>query len=249
MKLRQNYLDSNRTSAALGELFEGYSTVNRLQRLYEIFTPDEVLVTSSFGTNAAYLLHLISRINPDQEVHFIDTGFHFKETLEYKKELIKWLNLKIVEIHPEAEDHQNAVKTKLWETNPDHCCHLNKIKPLGKIKNNFKVWISGLIKSQTEFRSSLRLFEDKNEIIKYHPLYDLEYSEIEKYIRYFNIPPHPMVGKGYESIGCTHCTAKGKGRNGRWNGKSKTECGLHINYLEDKIENNVKVQALKINEG
>lgn len=249
MKLRQSYLDSDRSSAVLRNLFEGYSIVNRLQRIYEIFTPDEVLVTSSFGTNAAYLLHLISRINPDQKIYFIDTGFHFKETLEYKKRLIKWLDLKVVEIHPEKDDHEFTEKTKLWQSNPDHCCQLNKTKPLGKIKNNFKVWISGLIKSQTEFRSSLRLFEDNNEIIKFHPLYDLEYTEIEKYVNYFNIPPHPMVGKGYESIGCTHCTAKGKGRNGRWSGKSKTECGLHLNYFDDKIKKELKVQAMKVNNG
>ncbi len=249
MKLRQNYLNSNKTSAVLRELFEGYSTVNRLQRLYDIFTPDEILVTSSFGTNAAYLLHLISRINPAQKIHFIDTGFHFKETLEYKRKLIKWLNLNIVEIHPDPIDHHYALKASLWETNPDHCCHLNKTKPLSKIKSNFKVWISGLIKSQTEFRSSLRLFEDNNEVIKYHPLYDLEYSEIERYVKYFNIPPHPMVGKGYESIGCTHCTAKGKGRNGRWNGKSKTECGLHDDYFPKKIDNEEKKNLLKVNEG
>jgi phosphoadenosine phosphosulfate reductase len=248
MKLRQNYLDSDRTAAALREMFEGYSTVNRLQKLYEYFSPDEVLVTSSFGTNAAYLLHLISRIMPEQKIHFIDTGFHFKETLEYKKRLTKWLNLNVVEIHPDTDDHQYAVKSSLWETDPDHCCHLNKTKPLSKIKNNFKVWISGLIKSQTEFRSSLRLFEDKNDVLKYHPLYDLDYSEIEKYVKYFNIPPHPMVGKGYESIGCTHCTAKGRGRNGRWNGKSKTECGLHIDYFNDKVKQETKIQVLKVNE-
>jgi len=249
MKLRQSYLDSDRTSAALRELFEGYSTVNRLQRLYEIFSADEVLVTSSFGTNAAYLLHLISRINPAQKIHFIDTGFHFKETLEYKKRLIKWLNLNVVEIRPDGDEHQQAVKKSLWESDPDNCCHLNKTKPLSKIKNNFKVWISGLIKSQTEFRSSLRLFEENDTVIKYHPLYDLEYSEIKKYIKYFNIPPHSMVGKGYESIGCTHCTARGKGRNGRWSGKSKTECGLHINYFDEKTTSKDKIKLLKVNEG
>jgi phosphoadenosine phosphosulfate reductase len=249
MNLRQSYLDSDRTSAALRELFNGYSTVNRLERLYTIFSPDEVLVTSSFGTNAAYLLHLISRINPNQKIHFIDTGFHFKETLEYKKKLIDWLKINVAEIHPDTEDHQQAIDKKLWASNPDLCCHLNKIKPLGKIKNNFKVWISGLIKSQTEFRSSLRLFEDNNEVIKFHPLFDLEYGEIEKYIRYFKIPPHPMVGQGYESIGCTHCTAPGKGRNGRWNGKSKTECGLHIDYFEDKIKERLKIKTLNVSEG
>ena len=70
----------------------------------------------------------------------------------------------------------------------------------------------------------------------------LQYSEIEKYVNYFNIPPHPMVGKGYESIGCTHCTAKGQGRNGRWSGKSKTECGLHINHFPGNIKKKEKVQ-------
>jgi len=248
MNLRQTYLNSDRTSEALRELFKGYSTVNRLERLCSIFSPDEVLVTSSFGTNAAYLLHLISRINPDQKIHFIDTGFHFKETLEYKKHLTETLKLKVVEVHPDVEDHQHAVKSNLWTNNPDHCCHLNKTKPLAKIKDKFPVWISGLIKSQSEFRSTLRLFEDNNNVIKFHPLYDLEYSEIKKYVKYFNIPPHPMVDKGYESIGCTHCTAPGVGRNGRWNGKSKTECGLHLNNFDDKIKEQVKVENLSLNE-
>lgn len=247
MNLRQSYLDSDKSSAALRQLFKGYSVETRLKHLYSIFEPNEVLVTSSFGTNAAYLLHMISRINPNQKIYFIDTGFHFKETLEYKKQLVEWLKINIVEIHPDKNEHQKAIDNKLWQTNPDLCCHLNKTKPLGKIKNGFKVWISGLIKSQTEFRSSLRLFEDNNEVIKFHPLFDLEYTEIEKYINYFKIPPHPMAGKGFESIGCTHCTAPGKDRNGRWNGHSKTECGLHINNIEDRLKNAFTINTLKLN--
>lgn len=243
MKLRQTYLGSDRNSKALIELFKGTSTINRLQRLYQIFSHEEVLVTSSFGVNAAYLLYLINSVNPGQKIHFIDTGFHFKETMEYKERLTKTLSLNVVDVNPDREDHQYAEKNNLWITNPDQCCRFNKTNPLAKITDNFTVWMSGLIKSQSQFRSTLRMFEDNNNVIKFHPLYDLEYNEIDKHIKHFKLPLHPLLERGYESIGCTHCTAPGKGRSGRWSGKSKTECGLHLNALDNLTKAQLKVDT------
>lgn len=237
MKLPPDYLDKNSQSRILSDKFSSYSIVNRIERLYQYYDANEILVTSSFGANAAYLLHLISRIKPEQKIHFIDTGFHFKETIQYKEKIKKLLNVELVELRANEADYQYSAKNKLWESDPDKCCHLNKIKPLSRIKNDFKVWVSGLRKDQTSFRASLNLFEDNEQIIKYYPLYDLDYKQIKKYLNYFKIPTHPMAEKGYGSIGCTHCTVKGSGRDGRWNGNSKTECGLHPDYLQQKSDN------------
>jgi phosphoadenosine phosphosulfate reductase len=228
MKLQVPYSEINNNIEILEELFSSYSVVNRIERLYSIFKPEEVLFTSSFGNDAAFLLHLISRISPSQKVYYINTGYQFKETEEYKNTIIQLTNLEIVEILPEKVDHEFTTQKELWKIRPDKCCYLNKVKPIESFGKNFKVWISGLKKNQTKFRSSIKIFENKEDIIKFHPLFDKSAEDIKEYLEYFNLPAHPLKEQGYGSIGCTHCTERGVGREGRWSGTDKTECGLHF---------------------
>ena len=207
--------------------FHNYSVEERIKKLYDFFNPDEILFTSSFGTNSYYLLYILGKIQPKQKVYFINTGFHFIETLEYKNQLAELFNLEIVDLHPEKKDFKKAHENKLWLNDPDSCCYFNKIKPLEQVKNNFKIWISGLIKNQTPHRSDLQLFDLSNGIIKFYPLFDQDISEIQACSEKYNLPKHPLADQNYESIGCKHCTEKGSGRNGRWIKFEKTECGLH----------------------
>lgn len=215
-------------AALLNELFGPLTFEERLQELYRFFTPEEVLFTSSFGTKSAFLLHLISRIKPCQKVHFIDTGFHFQETLAYKEQLRQAFGLNIVDIRPEPAQHEVCRREKLWSSDPGLCCTVSKVLPLEPLKARHKVWISGLMAHQTAFRSGLRIFEQKGGILKFHPLIDLDEGEFLFYTSCHQLPTHPLEALGFGSIGCEHCTASGEGRNGRWQGTGKTECGLHL---------------------
>ena len=228
MNLQNHYWQKTDNINILEELFNSYSVVNRIERLYSIFNPNEILYTSSFGADSAYLLHLVSRICPNQKIYFLDTGYHFEETIKYKNDLQKLLDLNIIDVVPDKKEHLFSEKKELWKIQPDRCCHINKVKPLESINGEFKVWLSGLKKNQSKSRSSIKIFENKDNIIKFHPLYDQTEDSIKKYTEYFNLPQHPLKLEGYSSIGCYPCTSKGVGRDGRWNGTNKTECGLHF---------------------
>ena len=105
--------------------------------------------------------------------------------------------------------------------------------------------MSGVMGYQTEFRSVLQIFEDRGDIIKFHPLIDLDGEEFEQLISELDLPPHPLEEKGYGSVGCMHCTIKGPGRNGRWMATGETECGLHTTYFLKKMEKKNGIDKLK----
>ncbi|MGB0956640.1 MAG: phosphoadenylyl-sulfate reductase [Panacagrimonas sp.] len=213
---------------ALNAEYEGLNFEQRLQRVYRDFDPQKVLVTSSFAATSAYFLHIISRIRPQQVIHFINTGYHFLETLEYRDYLIEQYGLKVEDIHAEDWKHQFTRQEKTYERDPDFCCSVNKVEPLEAIKPNYHVWMSSLMRWQTDHRAQLPIFEVRRGLIKFNPMVDVTREQRDAYIREHDLPFHPLVEQGYASIGCTHCTVKGEGRSGRWAGKPKTECGLHL---------------------
>jgi len=170
---------------------------------------------------------MVSKVAPGHPISFIDTTFCFNKTLEYKNTLTEILGLNIINVLPDVEDNMHARETKLWETSPDACCNLNKVKPFEPFKTEKKIWVSGLLMNSNPFRENLEIFEMRGPIIKMHPNIDTTAEGFEQFLMDNSIPPHPMIADGYNSVGCTHCTTKGKGREGRWAGLSKTECGLH----------------------
>ncbi|WP_138432024.1 phosphoadenylyl-sulfate reductase [Fodinibius saliphilus] len=197
-------------------------------RVAQVFNSfGDVLVTSSFGTTSAVLLHIVSRVRPNCPIYFIDTGYHFKETILYKKRLSRLLDLNVIDLRPDPADHSMTGKKQLWSQDPDHCCYINKVEPLDRVKLKYKVWMSGLIGFQNKNRSDLEIVDEEGEIIKFYPLIDWNSSLVEEYMESHSLPQHPLKDKGYESIGCTHCTVAGAGRSGRWSDSAKTECGLH----------------------
>lgn len=212
----------------LNDIFGPLTFEERLQELYRYFPSEEVLFTSSFGARSIFLLHLLSRIQPEQTVHFIDTGFHFPETLAYKEQLTQIFRLNIVDVKPEPSQHELSRREQLWSSDPGLCCSVNKVIPLEPIKARHKVWLSGLMAHQTDFRAGLNIFERQGNILKFHPLIDIDEGEFLYHLSFHQLPPHPLEARGYGSIGCAHCTATGEGRNGRWHGTNKTECGLHL---------------------
>ncbi|MBN2732295.1 MAG: phosphoadenylyl-sulfate reductase [Balneolaceae bacterium] len=197
-------------------------------RVAQVFNSfKDVLVTSSFGITSAVLLHLVSRIRPECPVYFIDTGYHFQETLDYKKRLTRLLGLNVKELRPAPARHVMTYNKQLWSQDPDRCCHINKIEPLKEIKDQYNVWMSGLIGFQNRYRNTLQIVDDKQEMLKFYPLIDWNSALVEEYIEGHGLPQHPLKEQGFHSVGCTHCTVPGMGRSGRWNDQSKTECGLH----------------------
>ncbi len=214
--------------ARLNEAYTPLGFKDRIRRLYEDFDPEKVLVTSSFAATSAYFLHIISRIRPEQFITFVDTGFHFRETLRYRDELIQRFSLKVRDLRGDEHQHRWSVKERLYDTDPDFCCSINKVMPLEEIKPDYHVWVSSLMRWQTDQRAELAVFEDRRGIIKFNPMIDVNREERDAYIREHDLPFHPLVARGYQSIGCTHCTVPGEGRSGRWAGKPKTECGLHF---------------------
>lgn len=212
----------------LNNKYHSLSPEQRVQQLYKDFAEQDVMLTSSFSTNSAFLLHLFSQYANHQKVIFIDTGFHFPETLSYKEKLIKEFGLKVEDVQAEPYKFDYTVKEQVWKTDPDLCCSINKVEPLHEVKRHHQVWVSGLMRWQTEHRASLDIFEYRSDMIKFYPLIDVTKQQREAYIDNHSLPFHPLSKKGFASVGCTHCTHAGDDRSGRWVDTEKTECGLHL---------------------
>ncbi|HZR38320.1 MAG TPA: phosphoadenosine phosphosulfate reductase family protein, partial [Nevskia sp.] len=120
--------------AALNEKYLPLDFEARIRTLYQDFAADKVLVTSSFAATSAYFLHIVSRIRPQQKIHFIDTGFHFLETLQYREYLIKLFGLKVIDVRAEDWKHQFTADEKTYQRDPDFCCSVNKVEPLEAVK-------------------------------------------------------------------------------------------------------------------
>lgn len=208
--------------------FKPLSHGDRIKRLYEYFPVEEVLFTSSFGTKSVVMLHLVSLANQKQVIHLLNTGYHFPETLAYRDTLGAFFGLTIKEILPDAARNRLTRETKMWESQPDRCCHYNKVMPLREIKARHRVWMSGVHGYQTTNRSAMDIFEMVDGLLHFHPLVDISEEDFLRLRDQPGFPLHPLEALGYGSIGCTHCTRPGKGRSGRWQGQNKDECGLHL---------------------
>ncbi len=211
----------------LNSRYQSYSYQNRLERLFEEFPHDEILITSSFGTTSMAMLHLVSKVRPGHPIHFIDTSYHFSETLQYRDRLVRELGLKVIDVKASTKKNQFTRENQTWEHNQDLCCFINKVEPLEKLKPNFEVWVSGVLGFQNPHRQNLQLFEEGESLLKFHPLVDMTKEDLNLYTRLFELPTHGLLSQGFHSVGCTNCTRKGEGRSGRWFNISKTECGLH----------------------
>lgn len=217
--------------ADIKKLNQQYDTLNvyqRVEQLYKDYHANDIMITSAFAATSAFLLKVFSDINKDQIIYFIDTGYHFKETLIYKEYLTKLYDLNVISIKADPAEYQFSKEKELWKNSPNRCCHINKVKPLDHIKKDYKIWVSGLMKWQSDHRSGLNIFEEKESILKFYPLLDIDYTQRDQFIIDHHLPFHPLKSKGYSSIGCHHCTVPGEDRQGRWNNSPKTECGLHL---------------------
>lgn len=213
---------------SLNERYDQLRPEDRLKELFNDFEEGKILFTSSFGSTAVILLHMLSRVKPGMPVHFLDTGYHFKETLAYKTQLKEILNLNIIDVQADKRKHSFTIENQTWRNNSDLCCYINKVRPVEELQQHYNVWVSGLLRFQNANRLNMKVWERKQDKLKFHPIIDMTPEEVMLYMQIWDLPMHPLVEEGYDSIGCHHCTAKGSGRAGRWMNSGKTECGLHI---------------------
>jgi phosphoadenosine phosphosulfate reductase len=198
--------------------------------------PGQIALVSSFGTEAAVLLHLLARIEPSVPVIFLDTEKLFGETRRYRDRLIDDLRLTDVRtIKPDPERIEALDPDGvLWYGNPDMCCRLRKVEPLQRALQGLDAWITGRKGFQGGARTQLQRIEVNAEDgrIKINPLADWQKSDLDAYFERHALPRHPLEAEGFLSIGCMPCTdrvAPGEhARAGRWRGKNKTECGIHL---------------------
>lgn len=219
----------------LNQLHAGKSAEDVLRATLESFG-DEAALVSSFGAESAVLLHMVSRIDKATPVLFLETGMLFEETLIYQQYLAALFGLTNVRvIRPDPEDlaGQDPDGT-LHRENTDGCCFLRKTLPLRRALAPYALWITGRKRHQASTRADLPLFEAEKGTgrLKLNPLADWDAAMIRAYMEAHRLPPHPLVSRGYPSIGCAPCTTpvrEGEDpRAGRWRGAAKEECGIHF---------------------
>lgn len=208
----------------------------------------KVALVSSFGAESVVLLHLVSVVDRTTPVIFIDTEMLFTETLVYQQELAERLHLKDVRIvragRQDIFTHDNEGVLHVHDT--DACCALRKTVPLQKALGEFNAWITGRKRYQGATRSEIDFFENEADLrIKINPLAHWTTSDLQDYIAENRLPRHPLVAKGYPSIGCAPCTTRVSDgedpRAGRWRDTDKAECGIH--FVNGKIVRSGSVAA------
>jgi phosphoadenosine phosphosulfate reductase len=233
---------TNLNISQLNELLENAPASEILQWAWATFGP-KVAASSSFQTQSVPLLHLISQICPDMPVIFLDTGFHFPETLKFRDELQKQLDLNIVIASPLME--KNHLLTQygqpLYRHDPDLCCYINKVEPMQRALTGFNGWISGVRRDQTASRKDLSILEaSPTGPLKIYPMLNWTRRQIFNYIDKHDLPVHPLLAQGYTSIGCVPCTrpvsTDEDERAGRWAGTDKIECGIHLDLTQSQEE-------------
>jgi phosphoadenosine phosphosulfate reductase len=225
-------------ASRLESRFASLKAQSLLRLVIEDLYPGRVALVSSFGADAAALLHMVSRIDKATPVIFVDTGQHFPETLAYRDQLCERLGLTHV---TSAEPHADTLAQEdpekwLFASDPDRCCEIRKVRPLAEAMEGYEAWITGRKGFQSATRATLPLFEAEGERVKVNPLVAWSARDVLDYIREAGLPRHPLVAKGFPSIGCMPCTSAVRPgedeRAGRWRGRGKTECGIHTSGLD-----------------
>ncbi|NBT30710.1 MAG: phosphoadenylyl-sulfate reductase [Rhodobacteraceae bacterium] len=194
-----------------------------------------IALVSSFGAESVVLLHLVSILDRKTPVLFIDTEMLFAETLVYQQELAERLHLENIQViradRNEVFKRDNEGLLHLHD--PDACCALRKTEPLQKALSGYDAWITGRKRYQGTTRAAIDFFENEADLrIKVNPLAHWAMEDLRDYITENRLPRHPLVAKGYPSIGCAPCTTRVNDgedpRAGRWRDTNKEECGIHF---------------------
>jgi phosphoadenosine phosphosulfate reductase len=183
----------------------------------------------------AVLVDLAAKVRPGVPVLFLDTGYHFVETIGTRDAVESVYDIRVLNLtaeHTVAEQDELLGKD-LFARNPGECCRLRKVVPLGKTLSGYSAWVTGIRRVEAPTRANARLisFDEAFKLVKVNPLAAWTDEDMQNYITEYDVLVNPLVYEGYPSIGCAPCTAKpvdgADSRSGRWQGLAKTECGLH----------------------
>ncbi len=194
--------------------------------------PRWIALANSFGAEDCVLVDVIARARLGVEVFTLDTGFLFPETHLLWKRLEERYRIRIRAVRPEPGAPGARVHT--FETDADACCELRKVRPLRAALSELGAWVTGIRREQTPERAHARVVEwdARFGLVKVNPLAAWRSEDVWAYVRRFAVPTNPLHERGYPSIGCAPCTTPVKlgedPRAGRWRGREKTECGLHV---------------------
>lgn len=228
---------NNWNEARLNQLNNTFQdSIDVLKWAYQTYDQEEIVYACSFGSEGIVLIDLISKVNPDASIVFLDTDLHFKETytlINQVKEDYPQLNIQLVKPHLSLQEQAKLHGDKLWETDPNKCCHIRKVKPLRHELSGVTAWISGLRREQSPSRSQTNYIniDQTFSAIKVCPLIHWTWKEVWQYILLHQLKYNVLHDQGYPSIGCEKCTLptteETDSRSGRWAQFNKTECGLH----------------------
>jgi phosphoadenosine phosphosulfate reductase len=220
--------------------FATLSADDRIRKAYALFGK-ELIATTSFGRDAGLLLHHLHRLDIDVRVFFIDTSFHFPETLAYRDTLTSAYTLDLRESRSfEPANRRYAVYThgSVSISDTKACCAINKVGVQAAFlgRSDVKAFLTGLRRDQSETRSHTPFVHVQKGKLKICPFADWPAGDVDLYLQIREVPEHPLAKQGYSSIGCSPATCTSKPldpndpRSGRWVGDAKTECGLHLDY-------------------
>lgn len=201
---------------------------------------DGFVIGTSFQLGGLINIHIARELRERVPVLFLQTGFHFPETLDFRDGIVRDWGLELIETEPTfgPERQEREIGPELYRTDPDLCCHLNKVMPLEKVMDGRGGWGTGVRRDQSPTRATTEVFElqelsNGQVLMKVNPLAHWRREEVEAFADAYDLPRHPLYSKGFASIGCAPCTRpigeEGDERAGRWDGFGKAECGIHGN--------------------
>jgi len=228
-------LDNAATALVLEKKFKGLTPDEIISFASNEFG-DKLMMTTAFGYSGIVLLSFVRKVLPELPIYFIDTRFHFEETMKLAEKINnEWdLNIQTISTRYSEQELQVKIGQKPYETDPDWCCHYRKVEPLLDIMSENTVWLNSTRQDQSVTRADTRSIEvDGRGHLKVSPLYNWSKDDCWTHIRKYDLPYNPLHDQYYPSIGCWPCTRPvdkgGSERSGRWAGFDKVECGLHLN--------------------
>jgi phosphoadenosine phosphosulfate reductase len=230
----------------LSDEFESKTPQEVIRWAVDLFWP-EIALSSSFQTQSMPLLHMVTQIKRGMPVFFLDTGYHFWETLIFRERIASDWKINVIDLYREARwdvfarQHTRSLPLE----DPNLCCYLHKVQPMQKALKDIKAWISGIRRDQTAVRARARILQlQKGGLLKINPLLNWTRADVKRYAEEHHLPAHPLFEKGYRSVGCAPCTIPigldQDERAGRWAGRGKTECGLHTDMFRSREISEVK---------
>jgi phosphoadenosine phosphosulfate reductase len=211
---------------------DGASPLELLQWTEDTFGSDFIVASNM---QDGVLVHLAAQVHPGVDVLFLDTGYHFAETIGTRDAVEAVYGVNVVNARADKTvAEQDSIEGKdLFAREPNRCCAMRKVAPLKKELANYSAWVTGIrrVEAPTRANAPLISFDDAFGLVKINPIAPWSDEEMQAYIDEHSILVNPLVDEGYPSIGCAPCTVKpapgADPRSGRWAGKAKTECGLH----------------------